>query len=234
MLNRDSSKYRTPYSPWGGFTNGYEGDLRAHLITNQRNSNQQSTPGDVSVAQGPVQHAQHAQPGQQAPTPRAPRPKPEPSTKPFKVGLPAAVHLSLQSTKPAMQVPAKVSPVPLPPHVIAALAKASEGPPHSKPEPNLAKSQPGQVPSQSGATAPPALDPLSQAVNPQPRLSSFPPQSVPAAPVAPRQSTEGDFASRPMGPESREFADVPGSESMQFVERMMQNLRRASMNGEPN
>jgi hypothetical protein len=29
---RDSSKYRTPYAPWGGFTNGYEGNLRAHLM----------------------------------------------------------------------------------------------------------------------------------------------------------------------------------------------------------
>ncbi|KAI0397147.1 hypothetical protein F5Y17DRAFT_12407 [Xylariaceae sp. FL0594] len=30
--NRDSSTYRTPYAPWGGFTNGYEGNLRAHLM----------------------------------------------------------------------------------------------------------------------------------------------------------------------------------------------------------
>ncbi|KXJ97375.1 hypothetical protein Micbo1qcDRAFT_7373 [Microdochium bolleyi] len=30
--NKDSSKYRTPYAPWGGFTNGYEGNLRAHLM----------------------------------------------------------------------------------------------------------------------------------------------------------------------------------------------------------
>ncbi|RYO95945.1 hypothetical protein DL765_011683 [Monosporascus sp. GIB2] len=30
--NRDSTKYRTPYAPWGGFTNGYEGNLRAHLM----------------------------------------------------------------------------------------------------------------------------------------------------------------------------------------------------------
>ncbi|KAK8086574.1 hypothetical protein PG994_001548 [Apiospora phragmitis] len=30
--NRDSTKYRTPYAPWGGFTNGYEGSLRAHLM----------------------------------------------------------------------------------------------------------------------------------------------------------------------------------------------------------
>lgn len=29
---RDSTKYRTPYAPWGGFTNGYEGNLRAHLM----------------------------------------------------------------------------------------------------------------------------------------------------------------------------------------------------------
>ncbi|KAI0804872.1 hypothetical protein GGR55DRAFT_303912 [Xylaria sp. FL0064] len=30
--NRDSTKYRTPYAPWLGFTNGYEGNLRAHLM----------------------------------------------------------------------------------------------------------------------------------------------------------------------------------------------------------
>ncbi|KAJ2973583.1 hypothetical protein NUW58_g8902 [Xylaria curta] len=30
--NRDSTKYRTPYAPWGGFTNGYEGSLRALLM----------------------------------------------------------------------------------------------------------------------------------------------------------------------------------------------------------
>ncbi|KAI1110969.1 hypothetical protein F5Y14DRAFT_334961 [Nemania sp. NC0429] len=30
--NRDSTKYRTPYAHWGGFTNGYEGNLRAHLM----------------------------------------------------------------------------------------------------------------------------------------------------------------------------------------------------------
>ncbi|KAI1214297.1 uncharacterized protein F4807DRAFT_120920 [Annulohypoxylon truncatum] len=30
--NRDSTKYRTPYAQWGGFTNGYEGNLRAHLM----------------------------------------------------------------------------------------------------------------------------------------------------------------------------------------------------------
>ncbi|CAM1510462.1 Fc.00g007970.m01.CDS01 [Cosmosporella sp. VM-42] len=33
--NRDSKTYRTPYSPLGGFTNGYEGNLRAHLMANK-------------------------------------------------------------------------------------------------------------------------------------------------------------------------------------------------------
>ena len=32
-FRRDSSRYRTPYSTWGGFTNGYEGSLRNYLIS---------------------------------------------------------------------------------------------------------------------------------------------------------------------------------------------------------
>ncbi|KAI0198826.1 hypothetical protein F4808DRAFT_434582 [Astrocystis sublimbata] len=30
--NRDSTTYKTPYATYGGFTNGYEGNLRAHLM----------------------------------------------------------------------------------------------------------------------------------------------------------------------------------------------------------
>ncbi|KAK3683433.1 hypothetical protein B0T22DRAFT_384051 [Podospora appendiculata] len=33
--SRDTSRYRTPYGQWGGFTNGYEGNLRAFLIKAQ-------------------------------------------------------------------------------------------------------------------------------------------------------------------------------------------------------
>ncbi|KAG8675684.1 hypothetical protein FPOAC2_01754 [Fusarium poae] len=32
--NRDSNKYRTPYATQGGFTNGYEGNMRAHIMAN--------------------------------------------------------------------------------------------------------------------------------------------------------------------------------------------------------
>ena len=60
---RESSKYRTPYSPWGGFTNGYEGDLRAHLMANpqelmRRSSMTSGSPPSMSnVARPPgTQH----------------------------------------------------------------------------------------------------------------------------------------------------------------------------------
>ncbi len=32
FTHRESSTYKTPYAAWGGFTNGYEGNLRAHLM----------------------------------------------------------------------------------------------------------------------------------------------------------------------------------------------------------
>ncbi|KAH0426790.1 JmjC domain-containing protein [Colletotrichum camelliae] len=47
--NRASKTYRTPYAPWGGFTNGYEGNLRAHLMRTSpeaffKNNRQGSVP----------------------------------------------------------------------------------------------------------------------------------------------------------------------------------------------
>ncbi|OLN86634.1 DNA damage-responsive transcriptional repressor RPH1 [Colletotrichum chlorophyti] len=52
IFARDSKTYRTPYAPWGGFTNGYEGNLRAHLMRtspeaffkNRKGSVQAGTP----------------------------------------------------------------------------------------------------------------------------------------------------------------------------------------------
>src|SRR4051812_4192652 len=35
MKHRNSSRYRTPYGPYGGFTNGYEGNLPAFLLRAQ-------------------------------------------------------------------------------------------------------------------------------------------------------------------------------------------------------
>ncbi|KAI5860340.1 hypothetical protein GGS23DRAFT_606883 [Durotheca rogersii] len=54
--NRDSTKYRTPYAHWGGFTNGYEGSLRAHLMRSPEalfDIRRQSTGVSVGATSGP-------------------------------------------------------------------------------------------------------------------------------------------------------------------------------------
>ncbi|KAK1239464.1 hypothetical protein MKX07_008952 [Trichoderma sp. CBMAI-0711] len=38
VYQKEATRYRTPYMPWGGFTNGYEGDLRAHLLANRHDA----------------------------------------------------------------------------------------------------------------------------------------------------------------------------------------------------
>ncbi|EHA57186.1 hypothetical protein MGG_09186 [Pyricularia oryzae 70-15] len=41
--NRDSSRYRTPYATWGGFTNGYEGSLQRQLMISTTRARSRST-----------------------------------------------------------------------------------------------------------------------------------------------------------------------------------------------
>ncbi|KAG5922189.1 hypothetical protein E4U42_005571 [Claviceps africana] len=291
--NRDLSKYRTPYAPGQGFTNGYEGDLRAHLMGTCR-PHAAERPHVDAVSAGPAprqqlhlqQQQQQQQQQQPSPLPRvqqshqqqqsghraapaiqAPKSKPPPATKSFKVGLPAAFHLSLQSTKSALQVPAKISPVPLPPHVVAAMAKTSQNPPRSAVGPNvtaatakLAASGPPQPQPQVvaekanlvAASGPPLPRPQVVTEKTNSATASGPPQSqsqvvAEKANLVPAQWRMESEASPHMSPARREpqailtppisqptqeFADVPGSESMQFMDRMMQNLRRASMNGD--
>jgi hypothetical protein len=50
VVARDSARYRTPYAAWGGFTNGYEGNLRAHLMQTQ------SSAGAGDILSGIPQH----------------------------------------------------------------------------------------------------------------------------------------------------------------------------------
>ncbi|KJK81482.1 hypothetical protein H634G_02741 [Metarhizium anisopliae BRIP 53293] len=253
--NRDFSRYRTPYSPWGGFTNGYEGNLRAHLMATQQNSIQHPTFGGTPGPQGHVQQVQQSPVGQpvhqvhqmhqmhqaqpiqqvqqvqQSSLPQAPKPKPAPAAKPFKVGLPAAFHISLQTTKSAMQVPAKVSPVPLPPNVLAAMAKASEGQQAPRPEPRPLKDQSQPSQTRSVEPTPPSNQTSVKPSGSEPAWANQPQLGFSAIPVTQQQHSGRDNSLTPVGLTPQEFTDVPGSESMQFVERMMQNLRRASMNG---
>lgn len=253
LLTNDASgpsNYRTPYAPYGGFINGYEGNLRAHMMSRNPNFAEQLSTGPASTAQGLIPQEQQQKQQQPPPPPppqqqqpqqsetttatQVPKPKPPPPTKSFKVGLPAAVHLSLQSTKLALQVPAKISPVPLPPHVVAAMAKTS---PHAQntgaesrgtaaanlttsgswqPQPATESSVPRPAHMDSGAFSSSHMASVSAECQSYHAQGSRP-QAIPERPI-----------SQPM----QEFADVPGSESMLFMDRMMQNLRRVSMNGD--
>ncbi|KAF5027776.1 hypothetical protein F66182_107 [Fusarium sp. NRRL 66182] len=98
--NRDSSKYRTPYAAWGGFTNGYEGNLRAHIMANKdaylkgqmndKNVNNQNYHAHGSpysrapVAQPLASPVSQMSPGGQNPFSQPPisKPAPRPSTGP--------------------------------------------------------------------------------------------------------------------------------------------------------
>ncbi|PNY27950.1 DNA damage-responsive transcriptional repressor RPH1 [Tolypocladium capitatum] len=55
--NRDSTKYRTPYAAWGGFTNGYEGDLRAHLMSKQSDLLRRSSQSSMSPSPSQMANA---------------------------------------------------------------------------------------------------------------------------------------------------------------------------------
>ncbi|PTB63798.1 hypothetical protein BBK36DRAFT_1126137 [Trichoderma citrinoviride] len=318
--NREATRYRTPYMPWGGFTNGYEGDLRAHLLANRhdvlrRASSTAMSPGDYSgpyqaqpsaavptavptavpyngpaapAAQqtgppaqqsnsglpapilGTASHQYHPaikaqyrsqiqqqptqqQPNQQQPTQQQPsqqqpsKPKPTPAPKSYKVGLPAAVSLSLKSTKSAMQVPAKQSPVPLPANFLAAMTSSpgSTAPPSVKHSPLRQASPVAASPNTKVAGPADTLRKAAVSVN---GTGNHTPQqsgldrgmsttSVPVSttihPVkddqpSPSYSTQPLYHHEPEG-----FPDVPGCESMEFVERMMENLRKASQRQMP-
>ncbi|EXL46314.1 hypothetical protein FOCG_12251 [Fusarium oxysporum f. sp. radicis-lycopersici 26381] len=74
--NRDSTKYRTPYAAWGGFTNGYEGNFRAHIMANKdaylngtikdnRFQSSQNFGAYQPLHHHPPAHGHHASPGSQ-------------------------------------------------------------------------------------------------------------------------------------------------------------------------
>lgn len=254
MTQSESSKYRTPYAPYGGFTNGYEGDLRAHLMAGRPHVAERQGADVVPSGSGlrlplhpqsqplpprppqpprmPQSHQQQQSQHQAVPALQAPKPKPPPATKIFKVGLPAAFHLSLLSTKSAVQVPAKISPVPLPPHVVAAMAKPSQKNPCSTASLNAtvtanpAACGPRQLAAEKANLVPPGPCQMKSETSPHMASTGAEPQSLGT------QNPDSQVLLTRLNPQPmQEFADVPGSESMQFMDRMMQNLRRASMNG---
>jgi hypothetical protein len=287
----------------------------------------QHNPPPIHHSQQPPQPVQPMQPSQQPQTAVKPKPKPAATPKSYKVGLPAAFNLSLQSTKSTIQVPSKQSPVPLPANFLASMSgpatpassklsqsvEAEDGntagsavqptmtevtsdtamasspvtqaPPATPQDtPSAAKTSgkvsttpvplpklPGMTPYQAASRAQAASPDLAQPNNAPadvPKaglLQKDQPIHPPAhsdwgtdrhAP-APMEQTAGQMASEPSLPPNtadhdvpndavsqldrleptwsnghQESPNVPGHESMEFVERMMQNLRRASQYSE--
>ncbi|KAK8134376.1 hypothetical protein PG984_006388 [Apiospora sp. TS-2023a] len=78
--NRDSTKYRTPYAPWGGFTNGYEGNLRAHLMKSPEAlfSMQRQPTGNSATPSG----TRYEPPSGQGSTATSGHPQPHPAITP--------------------------------------------------------------------------------------------------------------------------------------------------------
>ncbi|KYK56120.1 regulator of deoxyribodipyrimidine photo-lyase PHR1 [Drechmeria coniospora] len=62
--NRDPSKYRTPYSPWGGFVNGYERNPRAPMVSTQTDGLRKCSTGHAAPLAQP-----HAVSGPRYPPP---------------------------------------------------------------------------------------------------------------------------------------------------------------------
>ncbi|KAF7547927.1 hypothetical protein G7Z17_g7384 [Cylindrodendrum hubeiense] len=291
--NRDSTKYRTPYSPWGGFTNGYEGNLRAHLMNNQSEllrgaslatgthrqpsySGSPYTTNGLNRAPMPVGHFQqpapsHASPyrpnpfthipqtGSSSPQPPIPAASYHHARASIKAQYLVPAQASQQMVQQAMQpapqpskpkpaavlaqksykIPAKESPVPLPANFLAAMTST----------PNTTKSSPTQ--SIPGDTIKVSTTPI-----PVPQLPGMMSQSgsvtqASAQTPAVSNSEQGKATDNKTGQlagtpseasnqpsaepnsagaliEPQDFPDVPGCESMEFVERLMQNLRKVS------
>ncbi|UNI24603.1 hypothetical protein JDV02_010337 [Purpureocillium takamizusanense] len=304
--NRDALKYRTPYSPWGGFTNGYEGDLRAHLMSQQSNMLQRPyansmSPGLRGSSMGTFgsHHVQQlGRPAEHSPPSHTPQPNPvahsqshnmfvplqpnmqqQPSATPPNGGMQKheqRAHQPLQAQKPkptpvpkSYKIPAKQSPVPLPPHILAAMG-STPGTPTPAP-PSSTSATPANELDRAVAQASPAAQtslsptpmsgvkattPLRMSTTPVPipRLPGIS-QAATASPVpspqvenasvpeigassldAPPQQALTSAISAPLDTQTsrvdeqkcQEFADVPGRGSMEFVERMMENLKKAS------
>ncbi|KAJ4857686.1 jmjC domain, hydroxylase domain-containing protein [Trichoderma breve] len=260
--NREPSKYRTPYSPWGGFTNGYEGDLRAHLLANQNDLLRRasltamspvSTPGPyhaspsvpaphngpaVPVAQQTATSAQHTASTLPAPILGTASHQYHPAIKAQYRNLiqPPSKPKPTPVSK-SYKVPSKQSPVPLPANFLAAMTPSA-----GTPAPSSAKHSPLQPGSPQGAYPSTKAAVASSPSPPQESTSPGsstpkavqPPQRISTTPVPlPKfsmsfQGTSSSPTKTAMHHQPEGFPDVPGCESMEFVERMMENLRKAS------
>ncbi|KAF0325174.1 JmjC domain-containing protein [Colletotrichum asianum] len=215
--NRDSKTYRTPYAPWRGFTNGYEGNLRAHLMrispeaffkNNRQGSVQSTSPASSSAGRPPA--PAHSSPYYNTFTTAAPQ---------------GSIGVYGQKTT----TPSYSSPVPRPTHDPARTQYTSMSPsqvpsgsqqsPHGYNNAWNAQQQPPSTPLH------PAIRPqygawVNQPQQPQPHNQATPPhhqqaqqqQQTPQQPTAPQPA-----ASHPQSAEKKaEAAPKPAAPKVQY------------------
>ncbi|KAL8397111.1 hypothetical protein RB594_003994 [Gaeumannomyces avenae] len=108
--NRDSSKYRTPYATWGGFTNGYEGSLRSQLMMStskarasvHRRGNSFTLGGGLMGLSKPARHLNYSDGGVEdelSPNTTFRFPNPQPDSV---LQSPSSLSLDLSATSPML------------------------------------------------------------------------------------------------------------------------------------
>jgi hypothetical protein len=233
-----------------------QGDSRRQSQSSpQTSAMQRTTPGQVQT--GIAQHstlpsntpATSQMSSQQLPPASIGASKPPPPLKQSVLGLVGAASTTAKSTKQAVPVPSKQSPVPLPPNIMAAMrSSAAPGPARAAPalpgpvNPATAVSEPRQLTAVDLKTGTrPQQSSSSHASSPAQTTSHVP---IPSSVVTPHQHAAQLAGPARTGmpivaevatahPEAADeaglqtFPDVP-AESMQFVERLMGNLRRLS------
>lgn len=239
--NREPSRYRTPYARFGGFINGYESNSKGGLMAN---GSQADMMRRLSYASS-IPQAGSLQNGRPQPVASAPKTEKVKATPPPK----------------AYTIPAKQSPVPLPPGFLAAMGGSPPTPSAPPKQTQTAFASP--LSATPAAIATPATTATTSQAQPEKSAEaakiSTTPVPLPSFALTPQQpisalkntataqsNGNANMASSAAAPqpaslqqcgqmvmEQQEFADVPGRESMEFVDNMMRNLRRASQQGTP-
>ncbi|KAM5379865.1 hypothetical protein ACJA88_005293 [Fusarium oxysporum] len=229
--NRDSTKYRTPYAAWGGFTNGYEGNFRAHIMANK----------DAYLNEKPQQKSpQTAQPRNQSSKPKIGTIFKEYKIPPKESPVPLPANF-LASMAPTSKTPAPVAagkPILQQFESKGSPATPKPAKPIRAPQQTLSNGQP--LNNQNLGTK------VSKTPIPIPRLpgvaqissqgsASASTQQQGASPFQDSKLTSTgsnlvhaiDTTALATSTSSgqQEFADVPGGESMEFMDRLMASIR---------
>ncbi|RSM05768.1 hypothetical protein CEP52_006065 [Fusarium oligoseptatum] len=194
--NRDSTKYKTPYAAWGGFTNGYEGNLRAHIMANKDTFLHHNSP----YGQQPAAPVRKPAPPQASPSSASGQ---NPFSKP-PVSKPVAAAPPILGILPRPAIKAQYLP--------GAQTRPQAAPPAQAVQPSQTVRHPQPAQHRQAVQYPQAVQPP-QAI--QPPQTVRPPQAVQPQPtVQPAQAAHSpNQSSRPkMAPPAKPYK-IPPKES---------------------